>query len=97
MPRPRLMRHVRFNPDVTYYKPAGVPMSALEEVVIELDEAEALRLCDVEGLKQEEAAERMGVSQSTLFRMLSSGREKLAGAIINGKAIKIQIKGYGDK
>ncbi|MFA5406574.1 MAG: DUF134 domain-containing protein [Candidatus Nanoarchaeia archaeon] len=97
MPRPRMIRRVRFNPDVTYYKPAGVPMRLLEEVIIKIDEAEALRLCDVEGLKQDEAAKRMGVSQSTLFRMLSSGREKLASAIIKGKAIKIQIKGDGNK
>ncbi|MBD3311880.1 DUF134 domain-containing protein [archaeon] len=90
MPRPRRMRRVLFKPDVTYYKPAGVPVRVLEEETLCMEEMEALRLCDMEGLKQEEAAKKMGVSQPTLFRTLSVARKKLASAVIEGKAIRIQ-------
>lgn len=90
MPRPRRIRRVLFKPDVTYYKPAGVPVRVLEEETLCMEEMEALRLCDMKGLKQEEAAEKMDVSQPTLFRTLSTARRKLATAIIEGKAIRIQ-------
>ena len=92
MVRPRRNRRIGFSPGVTYYKPAGIPVRELEEVILGMDEAEALRLCDVEGLKQEGAAERMNVSQPTLFRILSKAREKIADALINGKAIRIEKK-----
>ena len=85
-----MFRRIRFNPDVTYYKPAGVPVRMLDEVVLCMDALEALRLCDVEELKQEEAAIKMGVSQPTLFRLLKEARKKLASAVINGKAIRIE-------
>ena len=64
-------------------------MNKLQEVILELDEVEALRLSDVDNLKQEAAAKKMKISQSTFFRILSKARKKLADAIINGKAIKI--------
>ena len=90
MVRPRLLRRIRFDPEVTYYKPRGVPLRELEEEVLKMDEVEALRLCDVEELKQEEAAKKMNISQPTLYRLLNTARKKLASAIINGKAIKIE-------
>ncbi|MBN1923977.1 MAG: DUF134 domain-containing protein [Nanoarchaeota archaeon] len=92
MVRPQRSRFVRFNPEVTYYKPAGVPIRSLEEEVLEIDELEALRLCDAEGMKQEEASEKMNVSQSTLFRILKNARKKIANALIKGKAIRIEKK-----
>ena len=92
MPRPCRRRKIHFSPDVTYYKPAGVPIRDLEEVELKMDEIEAIRLCDVEGLKQEDAANKMDVSQPTFFRILSSGRKKVADALIKGKAIKILAK-----
>jgi len=92
MVRPLINRNIRFNPHITYYKPAGIPIKELEEVLIEVDELEALRLCDSLGLKQEDAAKKMEISQSTLFRLLNSARNKIANALINGKAIKINKK-----
>ena len=71
------------------YKPAGIPMSELEMVELERDELEALRLCDVEGLSQEEAGERMGVSRGTVQRLVTSGRAKLVGSILRGAALQI--------
>jgi len=89
MSRPRICRRIRFMPGVTYFKPAGVRMTELEEAVLTFDEFEAVRLKDVEGLDQEECARRMGISQPTFHRLVSSARRKLADAIVNGKAVKI--------
>jgi len=90
MPRPRLCRRVCVAPGVTYFKPAGIRMVDLEEAVLAVDEFEAVRLKDLEGLEQETAARRMGISQPTFHRMISSARKKIADAIVNGKAIKIE-------
>ena len=90
MVRPHRHRQVSFDPKVTYYKPAGVQLKELEEEVLGLDELEALRLCDSEGLNQDEAALRMKVSQPTLFRILKSARNKVATALISGKAIRME-------
>ncbi|MDP2871892.1 MAG: DUF134 domain-containing protein [Bacillota bacterium] len=90
MPRPPKSRWISFWPAVTYFKPAGVPLRTLEEVVIQLDELEAMRLKDMEGLDQTECAHRMGVSQSTLQRMLTVARAKVTGALVTGKALRIQ-------
>ncbi len=92
MSRPRIKRRILFEPGVTYYKPAGVPIRDLEEVELGLDGIEALRLSDVIGLSQDEAAEKMGVSQPTFHRILDKARKKVADALINGKAIKILKK-----
>jgi uncharacterized protein len=92
MVRPNRNRTIRFNPDVTYYKPAGVPMRELEEEVLGMDEIEAIRLCDEQGMKQEEASNKMKISQSTLFRILKNARKKIANALIKGKAIRIDKK-----
>lgn len=90
MVRPRLPRIIDFEPGTTYFKPAGIPLRTLEEVVLTFEEVEALRLKEVEGLGQTESAKRMKISQPTFFRILSIARKKVADAIINGKAIKIQ-------
>ena len=58
MVRPRLCRRVRFNPDITYFKPRGIPLRELEEVILLVDEYEAVRLKDLEGLEQEECAKK---------------------------------------
>lgn len=89
MTRPKNHRHVCFQPGVTYFKPRGVPMSQLEEVVVNDDEIEALRLADSEGDSQVEAAKKMKVSQPTFARMLASARHKVAVAIIKGSAIRL--------
>jgi len=90
MPRPHKPRRVQALPRVTYFKPAGIPVRRLEEVILTVDELEAIRLKDLEGLEQSQCAEKMGVGQSTLQRILATGRRKLARAIVEGKALRIQ-------
>lgn len=90
MVRPRRIRRIAFQPDVTYFKPAGIQMVELREAVLSFDELEAIRLIDSEGLDQNTSAEKMKISQSTLSRLLRDGRKKLADAIIQGQAIKIR-------
>lgn len=90
MPRPRCRRSIEFLPQVTFFKPAGVRMTELEEVILQHDELEAVRLKDLLGQPQEEAAKNMNVSQPTFHRLLLSAHEKIAHAIINGKALRIE-------
>ena len=90
MARPTFPRNVGFLPGVTYFKPAGVRMMGLEEVVLGHDEIEAMRLKHLLGLSQEEAAGQMNISQPTFHRLLSSASEKIADAIVNGKALRIE-------
>jgi len=74
-------------PQVSCFKPAGIPVSSLETVRLGLDEFEAVRLADFEGLYQEQAAERMGVSRQTFGNIIQSARKKIADALVNGKAL----------
>jgi predicted DNA-binding protein (UPF0251 family) len=89
MPRPRRCRRVWFEPNVTYFKPAGVRMIDLEESILTVDEFEAVRLKDLEGLDEGTASKKMNISQPTFNRLVSSARKKIADAIVHGKAIKI--------
>jgi predicted DNA-binding protein (UPF0251 family)/predicted Fe-Mo cluster-binding NifX family protein len=90
MSRPQKCRRVEFLPNVTYFKPAGVPLKELEEVSMSIEEAEAVRLKDLEGLEQEQGAEKMNISRPTFQRVLASARQKIADALLNGKAIRIE-------
>ncbi|PIE91347.1 MAG: hypothetical protein CR997_01355 [Acidobacteria bacterium] len=90
MPRQPVMRTIHCKPDANYYKPKGIPLRELEEVVLGLDESEAIRLADLEGMTQEEVSEWMHISRATVGRILETGRRKLADAITNGKALKIE-------
>ena len=94
MGRQPLFRRVDFLPQVTYFKPAGVPLLHLQEVRLSIDEAEAIRLKDMEGLEQDECAQRMRVSRPTFTRILQLARQKLADALLNGKAIRIEGGNY---
>ena len=87
--RPRKIRYISFNPQTTYFKPRGIPLRSLEEINLTVDELESARLKSYEGLEQTECAKKMKVSQSTFQRILSSANQKIADALINGKAIKI--------
>lgn len=89
MPRPLCPRRVARPPACDYFKPRGVPMTALEEVTLSVDELEALRLADLEGLYQEAAAERLGVSRTTFGRIVGNARHKVAEALVLGKALSI--------
>lgn len=90
MSRPFKCRRIANVPGITYFKPAGIPLGELEEVVLSLEEAEALRLKELEGLEQERGAEKMNVSRPTFQRILASARNKVADAVLNGKAIRIE-------
>jgi len=90
MGRQPLWRRVNFIPEITYFKPAGVPLARLQEVCLSVEEAEAIRLKDLEGLEQEECAQRMNVSRTTFSRVLNSARQKMADALLSGKAIRIE-------
>lgn len=92
MPRPRIPRCLRFKPNVYYFKPQGIPLRELEEIVLLPDELEALKLYETDELEQTEAAEKMKISQPTFARLLGSANKKIAEAIIKGKAIKIEGK-----
>ena len=90
MPRPPKCRRVAFLPNTTYFKPAGIPLQFLNEIRLSVEEAEAIRLKDLEGLEQEQSAKKMNVSRPTFQRVLASARQKIADALLNGKAIKIE-------
>jgi predicted DNA-binding protein (UPF0251 family) len=101
MPRPRRCRRVGFQPDINYFKPAGVRLVDLEESILTVEELEAIRLNDLLELDQVESAKKMNISQPTFHRLLIEARKKIANALINGKAIRIQggnfkfSKGFG--
>jgi len=88
--RPVKWRRVASLPQVFHFKPAAVPLHMLEEVCLSIEEIEALRLKDLEGLEQEACAKEMNISRPTFQRILGSGRQKIADALVNGKAIKVE-------
>jgi uncharacterized protein len=90
MPRPKCCRRICGVPDKSYFKPRGIPSSELEEVLLNLDEFEAIRLADYEQFYQEQAASQMNISRQTFGRIIESAHQKLADALLNGKAIKIE-------
>jgi uncharacterized protein len=87
--RPRKFRHIRFQPGIRFFKPQGIPMRELEIVELTDEELESLRLKNIEGLEQTEAAKKMKTSQSTYQRILASAYKKITEALVKGKAIKI--------
>jgi uncharacterized protein len=90
MPRPKCNRRVCGKPGSDYFKPRGIPLFRLEEIVLTPDELEALRLADLEGMYQEKAAENMGISRQTFGRIIESAHKKVAEALIKGKALRIE-------
>jgi predicted DNA-binding protein (UPF0251 family) len=90
MPRPLICRRVSGCPRSGYFKPAGIPLSGLEEIRLTRDEFEALRLADLEGMYQAEAAEKMGISRQTFGNIVESARRKVADVLVNGRALRIQ-------
>jgi predicted DNA-binding protein (UPF0251 family) len=90
MGRRQMWRKVSFIPPIDYFKPVGIPLAALSEVNLLVEEAEAIRLKDLEGLEQEGCAQKMHISRTTFSRILDSARQKLADALLNGKAIRIE-------
>ena len=89
MARPVKCRRISCVPSASYFKPVGIPLRDLEEIVLGMDELEAMRLTDLEGQYQLAAAEQMGVSRQTIGNILNSAHRKLADALLNGKALRI--------
>ncbi len=89
MARPKCQRRIKCAPHAIYFKPRGIPITLLEEVELEIDELEALRLADYQKLYQDEAATKMGVSRATFGRIVEQARLKISDALVNGKALRI--------
>jgi predicted DNA-binding protein (UPF0251 family) len=77
-------------PESNYFKPRGIPLTMLEEIILTVDEFEAIRLADLEGLYQEQSAEKMNISRQTFGRIIESAHKKVAEALVRGKALKIE-------
>ena len=90
MVRPSKRRFVGKAPEISAFKPMGIPARHLKQVKLALDEYEAIRLVDLEGMDQEEAAQLMAISRSTLSRVIDRARKKLAETIVQGKALVIE-------
>lgn len=90
MVKPRKKRNVLYPPRILYFKPQGIPLYNLDEVILTVDEYEAIRLSDYRNLKQEEAAKMMNISRPTFTRLIDNARKKISDAIVNGKAIRIE-------
>ncbi|NWF49743.1 MAG: DUF134 domain-containing protein [Ignavibacteriaceae bacterium] len=92
MPRPRKHRRICCNPSAYYFKPRGIPMHQLQEIILDHDELESLRLADFLAYSHEKAAKEMKISRATFGRIVESARKKVADGILNGKAIRINEK-----
>ena len=95
MVRPVKLRCVTQLPSAGLFRPVGIPINILQEVRLSVEEAESIRLRDLEGLEQEKCAEKMRISRPTFHRILELARRKLADALINGKAIQIEGGNFG--
>ncbi|HPN38219.1 MAG TPA: DUF134 domain-containing protein [Melioribacteraceae bacterium] len=90
MPRPKKCRKMCCKPQTNYFKPRGIPINMLTEIVLSRDEFDALKLSDIDKLSQEDAAIHLGISRQTYGRILISAHQKVALAIVNGLALKIE-------
>ena len=90
MARPKCCRKIGGEPACRIFKPAGIPRVVLEEIILTMDEFEAIRLADLDGLYHEQAAARMNVSRQTFGRIIESAHKKVAEALVQGKALKIE-------
>ena len=89
MPRPHKPRWIDFEHSSAFYAPLRSPTPGMPQVLVTIDELEALRLADLQGLSQEQAAEQMNVSRATFGRIVARGRRKIAEALVHGKGICI--------
>ncbi len=90
MPRPKCCRQIGVMPGKTCFQPEGTTLTSFEVVLITLDEYEAIRLADLEGLYQEQAASRMNISRQTFGRIIEAAHRKVADVLVNGKVLKIE-------
>lgn len=89
MARPVKVRKVEQLPKESYFVPLGKKQCTLEEISLKVEELEAMRLKDIEGLSQEECAKQMEVSRQTFQNILDEARRKLTLALVEGKGIRI--------
>lgn len=87
--RPKKIRRIEKIPEHRYFKPQGVPKNMLNEVELKIEEIEALRLKDVEGLQQTQCADKMNVSRQTFQLIVAEARKKIVTALTTGMAIRI--------
>ena len=90
MPRPKCCRQIGVMPGQTCFQPEGATSSSCEVVLLTLDEYEAIRLADLEGLYQEQGASRMNISRQTFGRIIEAARRKVADTLVNGKVLRIE-------
>jgi uncharacterized protein len=90
MTRPKCCRQIGIMPGKTCFHPEGETLSSFEVVLLNLDEYEAIRLADLEGLYHEQAASRMNISRQTFGRIIEAARRKVADVLVNGKTLKIE-------
>jgi predicted DNA-binding protein (UPF0251 family) len=90
MPRPTKIRHISCNIETNYFKPRGIPVRELKEVILTEDELEAIRLADFDGLYQQAAADKMNVSRQTFGNIIRSAHNKIADVLLNSKALRIE-------
>lgn len=89
MPRPRKHRRIGFDPSFNEFGPTGGPCHD-EVIILKLEEVEAIRLMDLEGLDQQGCADQMGIGRTTLQRIYKDARRKVADSLINGKRLIIE-------
>ncbi|HHV26146.1 DUF134 domain-containing protein [Anaerosalibacter bizertensis] len=94
MPRPRKRRRVCSLPNFKVFGPLNGTINQDDFILLTVDEYEVIRLIDLEGLEQEQCAERMDVARSTVQRMYSNAKKKIADSLINGKILKIEGGDY---
>jgi len=92
--RPTKWRKVEFIPNIQYFAPSDIDAASMQENILRIEELEAIRLKDIEGMEQEDCADKMEVSRQTFQRILNVAREKIADSLINGKAIRIEGGNY---
>ncbi len=88
--RPKKTRRIKCEPGERCFRPQCKPLSKLEGVHMTIDEFEAIRLAYLEDFDQEKIAKMMKVHRSTVSRILGSANKKIADALVNIKAIRIE-------
>ncbi len=95
--RKKVARHIEKDHSKVCFKPCGLRRVSLEEITLEYDEMEAVRLSDFEGLYQQESADRMKISRPTFSRLIESAHKKIADALLHNKAISITKTEKGER
>ncbi|RMF97047.1 MAG: DUF134 domain-containing protein [Candidatus Schekmanbacteria bacterium] len=94
MPRPLKYRVICRYPEANLFTPTGISSTDLDEVVLTLDEFEAINHADLDGMTQEEASKLMDISRQTFGRIIANAHRKIADALVKGKALRIEGGNY---